>query len=323
MPCAAQSAKEPGVREPATIAPAPRTKVVIRLTWKVKGEYAPLYVALQKGYYANEGLDVELAEGSGSETVVKLVGAGTENIAYGSATVVGEAVNQGMPVEVVAIYQPEIPMALASFPDLALATPKDLEGKRLGISTGEAFGNMLEPFARLNGFDVSKVTVVRMENSARNLQFLVRKLDVTTIFLNNELPLFEKRVGVKFNVLKVADFGLKLLGSSFIVNSNFARNNPELLRKLLRATAKGYLDAKLDPRAATLIMDRYMTAKIDQDVLEQQIKATLDATPMVEGKPIGWQSDAAWMANLQLLKVTNAIRDIKDLRTYYTNDYLR
>src|SRR5262249_20417991 len=107
MPCAAQPAQEPGVREPATIAPAPRTKVVIRLTWKVKGEYAPLYVALQKGYYANEGLDVELAEGSGSETVVKLVGAGTENIAYGSATVVGEAVNQGMPVAVVAIYQPE------------------------------------------------------------------------------------------------------------------------------------------------------------------------------------------------------------------------
>ena len=323
MPCAAQPVKEPGAREPVTIAPAPRQKVVIRLTWKVKGEYAPLYVALDKGYYANEGLDVELAEGSGSETVVKLIGAGTEYIAYGSATVVGEAVNQGMPVEVIAIYQPEVPMALATFPDLALRTPKDLEGKKLGISTGEAFGNMLEPFAKLNGIDLSKVTAVRMENSARNLQFLVRKLDVTTIFINNELPLFEKRAGVKFNVLKVADFGLKLLGSSFIVNANFAKNNPELLRKLLRATAKGYVDAKMDLRAATVIMDRYMNIKIDRDVLEQQIKATLDATPMPEGRPIGWQSDAEWMANLQLLKDTNAIRVIKDLRTYYTNDYLR
>ena len=94
MPCEAQPLKEPSVREQATTAPGPRQKIVIRFTWKLKGEYAPLFVALDKGYYANEGLDVELAEGSGSETVVKLVGAGTESIAYGSATVVGEAVNQ-------------------------------------------------------------------------------------------------------------------------------------------------------------------------------------------------------------------------------------
>ena len=315
----AQGAPAPGA--PASAAGA-QQKVVVRFTWKLKGEYAPLYVALDKGFYAAEGLDVELAEGSGAETVVKLIGIGTDAVAYGPATVVAEAVNKGMPVEVVAVYQPQAPIALVSFPDVPLKTPKDLEGRKLGITTGETFGNLVEPFAKLNNFDLSKVTVVKMESSTRAAQFMVRGLDVTSLYLTNELPLFQKRAGVTFNVVKIADFGLKVLGASFIVNSNFAKSNPETIRKLLRATAKGYLDAKKDPVGATGIMDKYMKVKIDREILEQQVKATVDSTPILEGKPIGWQSDAEWRANLELLKSTNAIQVIKDLRLYYTNDYL-
>jgi NitT/TauT family transport system substrate-binding protein len=307
---------------PAAAAGA-RQKVVVRFTWKLKGEYAPLYVALDKGFYAAEGLDLEFAEGSGAETVVKVVGIGTDAIAYGPATVVAEAVNKGMPVEVVAIYQPQVPIALVSFPNVPLKTPKDLEGRKLGITTGETFGNLVEPFARLNNFDLSKVTVVKMESSVRAAQFMVRGVDVTSLYLTNELPLFQKRAGVTFNVVRIADFGLRLLGASFIVNSSFARGNPETIRKLLRATARGYLEAKKDPAGATDIMDKYMKVRIDREILEQQVRATVDATPVLEGKPIGWQSDPEWLTNLELLKSTNAIQAIKDLRLYYTNSYLQ
>jgi len=314
----AQGAPTPGA---PTVSSA-RQKVLVRFTWKLKGEYAPLYVALDKGYYAAEGLDVEFAEGSGAETTVKVVGIGTDAIAYGPATIVAEAVNKGMPVEVVAVYQPQVPIALVSFPEVPLKTPKDLEGRKLGITTGETFGNLVEPFARINNVDLPKVTIVKMESSVRSAQFMTRGTDITSLYLTNELPLFEKRAGVKFNALKIADFGLKLLGASFIVNSKFARDNPETVRKLLRATAKGYLEAKKDPAAATAIMDKYMKVKVDREILEQQVKATVDATPVIEGKPIGWQTDAEWLANLELLKSSNAIQVIKDLRHYYTNEYL-
>jgi NitT/TauT family transport system substrate-binding protein len=307
----------------AQTAPAVKDKVVVRFTWKVKGEYAPLYVALDKGYYAAEGLDVQFAEGSGSETVVKLIGVGTDTIGYGSATVIPEAVNRGLGVKVVAIYQPAIPMALVSFPDKPLRTPRDLEGMKLGISLGEAFANMVAPFAKINNVDLAKVSVVQMDNAARNVQFLARKIDVTTVFLNNELPFFENKMGVKFSVLKVADYGLKLLGSSFFVNNAFARDNPEILRKLLRATAKGFLEARKDPRGATEIMEKYMRLKIDRDVLGQQVEATIAATPFPRERPLGWQADAAWTDNLQLLRSTNAIQEIKERNAYYTNDYLQ
>jgi hypothetical protein len=71
-----------------------------------------------------------------------------------------------------------------------------------------------------------------------------------------------------------------------------------VLRKLSRATAKGYVDAKKGYKAATDIMEKYMKLKIDRDVLEWQVKATLDSTPDSQGHVVGWQNYADWKATL-------------------------
>src|SRR5713101_1745660 len=211
-------------------------KLTVRFTWKLKGEYAPLFVALDRGYYKTEGLDVDLAEGSGAQTVLKLLAGGTEKFGYGPAVSAAQAVSQGLPVKVVALYQTKAPMGVISFPDVPLKTPKDLEGKRLAVSVGETFGDMLVPFTRINHVDVGKIQQIQMDASARTAQFLTRKIEVMSVYLSNEWPQIEKRAGVKFNVLKVADFGLNLLGASMIVGNAFAEQSPEAARKLLRAT---------------------------------------------------------------------------------------
>src|ERR1700730_14301648 len=69
----------------------------------------------------------------------------------------------------------------------------------------------------------------------------------------------EKRAGVKFNVIKVTDFGLNVLGSSMYVSNAFAEQRPDTVKKLLRATAKGYRDAMADPKEAAKIMAKHMT----------------------------------------------------------------
>lgn len=301
---------------------APKEKLLVRFTWKLKGEYAPLFVALDKGFYAAEGLDVELAEGSGAQTVLKLVAAGTETVGYGPAVAAAQAVSEGLPVKVVALYQTRAPMGVISFPDVALKTPKDIEGKKLATSVGETFTDMLEPFAKINKVDLTKVDRIQMDNSARSSQFMGRKIDLMSVYLSNELPVLEKRTGVKFNVLKVADFGLNLLGASFFVNNDFAAKNPEMVRKLLRATAKGYAVAQADVPGAAAAMNKYMKVKEDNDILLAQVKATVDSTNAPAGKPIGWQAETDWQANLELLLSTGGIKSVKDLKTYFTNDYL-
>jgi NitT/TauT family transport system substrate-binding protein len=232
-------------------------------------------------------------------------------------------VSQGLPVKVVALYQTKAPMGVISFPDVSLKSPKDLEGKRLAISVGETFGDMLGPFARINNVDISKIQQIQMDASARTTQFLTRKIDVMSVYLSNEWPLVEKRAGVKFNMLRVSDFGLNLLGASIIVGNAFAELNPDAVKKLLRATAKGYRDAMADPKAAAKTMAKYMKVPEDPDVLDRQVEATVVSTNAPQGKPVGWQDSADWQANLTLLKETGGISELKPLGAYYSNDYLQ
>jgi NitT/TauT family transport system substrate-binding protein len=297
-------------------------KLTVRFTWKLKGEYAPLFVALDRGYYKAEGLDVDLAEGSGAQTVLKLLAGGTEKVGYGPAVAAAQAVSQGLPVKVAAVYQTRAPMGVISFPEIPLKTPKDLEGKRLAISVGETFGDMLVPFTKMNNIDITKIQQIQMDTSARTTQFLTRKIDVMSVYLSNELPQIEKRTGVTFNVLKVTDFGLNLLGASIYVANAFVEQNPQTLKKLLRATAKGYSDAIANPKEAAKIMAKYMKVPEQPDVLEKQVEATVVSTNAPQGKPIGWQEDADWQANLALLKETGAITEVKAMSAYYTNAYL-
>jgi NitT/TauT family transport system substrate-binding protein len=298
-------------------------KLTIRFTWKLKGEYAPLFVALDKGYYKAEGLDVELAEGSGAQTVLKLLAAGTEKFGYGPAVSAATAISQGLPVKVVALYQTEAPMGVISFPDVPLTTPKDLEGKRLAISVGETFSDMLTPFCRVNNVDMSKIQQIQMETSVRSAQFLTRKIDVMSAYLSNELPQLSKRANVKFNVLRVSDFGLRLVGASLFVGNAYAEQNPQTVKKLIAATSRGYRDAMADPKGAARIMNKYMKVPEQPDVLEQQVEATTVSTNAPKGKPIGWQEAADWQATLSLLKETGGIAELKPLEVYYTNAFLQ
>ena len=312
----------PGASSDITRAQTPE-RVTVRFTWKLKGEYAPLFVALEKGYYSAERLDVQLSEGNGAQNVLKALATGNEKFGYGPAVAAARAVSQGLPVKVIALYQTSAPMAVIAFPDTPLKGPKDLEGKRLAISVGETFGDMIRPFARINNVDLGKIQLIQMDASARTTQFLTRNVDVMSVYLSNELPQIEKRAGVKFNVVKVTDFGLNVLGSSMYVGNAFAEQKPDTVKKLLLATAKGYRDAMANPKEAAKIMARHMAVPEQPDVLEQQVEATVVTTNAPAGQPIGWQAEADWRATLDLLKETGDIADVKPLSSYFSNAYLQ
>jgi NitT/TauT family transport system substrate-binding protein len=296
-------------------------KVTIRFTWKYKGEYAPLFVALDKGYYKEAGLDVNLAEGSGSQTVMSVIASGEENIGYGPADAVASGVNKGMPLKVVSVYQTKLPIALVSFPDKPIKTPKDLEGKRLAGANGGAFTRLLPAFAKANGLDLSKIEVVMLDGSVGNTQFLNRQVDVASPYLSNEVPRLEKMAGVELVKLPVAEYGLSLLGASMFMSDKFIAAEPETVKKILAATAKGYKDAIANPQEASDIMMKYLPAGEDAEVLLKQVTATVESTNVIEGKTIGFQDEKDWQNTLNILKDTGQMPEIKSLDNYYTNAF--
>lgn len=294
----------------------------VRLTWKYKGEHAPLFVAVEKGYYAAQGLDVHLAEGSGAETVVKLIANGTENIGFGPATAVAEAISKGLPLEVIAVYQPALPIGIISFPSVPLKTPKDLEGKKLGLAANETFTSLVVPFLKLNHVDPDKVTRVVLDYSSRNTLFMAHKLDMMSTYLDTDVPIIEKKTGIKFNEMAISNFGMKLLGDCFFVNTHYAKSHGALLRKLLAGTAQGYAEARRNPAAAAGMLAKHMTIGGDPNVLAAQLKETLAAIPVATDKPYGWQDRALWRSNLALLMNAGVIKTAFAVDRYFTNKYL-
>src|SRR5215510_1660765 len=112
-------------------------EVLVRFTWKLKGEYAPLFVAADKGYYRAAGLNVQLAEGSGAKTALRQLAAGQEQVVWGPVVNGAQALGEGLAVRVITIYQPKVPIGIIAHPGTPLKTPKDLEGLKFAYTVGE------------------------------------------------------------------------------------------------------------------------------------------------------------------------------------------
>jgi NitT/TauT family transport system substrate-binding protein len=308
------------VAVPAAIgAPA---EVSVRFTWKLKGEYAPLFVAQEKGYYSAAGLTVRLAEGSGAKTALRQLAGGQEQVVWGPVVNAAQSRGAGVPVKVIAIYQPKVPIGLIAHPDTPLRTPKDLEGKKLGYTIGETITHLIEPFFRLHSIDRSKVTLIQMDGGARVTQFMSRRVDVISVFTNNDLPELEKKSGEKFNVLRIADLGLGVPGAGFMTSEQQLAERPDVLRRLIQATNRGFEDARRNPEEAAAIMLKAFKVPVDRDVLVQQVRATVDAATVSPGRPLGWQPEELWRTTLDLLIESGSIKEKRPPADYYTNALL-
>ena len=110
---------------------AQSTPISIRFSWKLKGEYAPFYVALDKGYFKDEGLDVKLGPGAGSQGALAAVEQGQETATFAPAIFGLQAISKGLNVKIIALYHPGTPMALMCLARGVAASPPD---RQIGLT---------------------------------------------------------------------------------------------------------------------------------------------------------------------------------------------
>lgn len=299
-------------------------KVVIRLSWKIKGEFAPLYVAVAKGYYAAEGLDVSVEEGAGAPTAMKTVAAGRDQFAYIGGLETAQGVGQGIPLKMVANFIKRMPVGVASHPDIPLSKPKDLEGKRIAAAPADSFTAVLPAFAKMHGLNLDSIKVVVLDFAARMGAFMRRETETITIYLTNDLPVMEDRMGKKLNTLVLSDWGFPLLGHGLVTSDEYIKTNPETIRKVVRATAKGWADTIANPdEAAAIVVKRFPEAlKLELTAKQLRIGNTLTASAASKGKPLGYQAQADWEETISTLVATGGIPSAKPLSAYYTTAFV-
>lgn len=298
--------------------------VSVRLNWQMKGEFAPFIVALEKGFFREQGLDVKVEEGSSGTQALQAVAGGQDDFAYVPAVQLIEAVNQGLPVKAIATVAKVNSMGMVSLSDVPLRTPKDLEGRTVEITATSTFSQIWPSFARKNGIDENKVTVVRVSPGARFNLLLSKKVDVLAdIFMTNEYPVLQKQVGQQgLNTLIVGDWGFRLIGYTIATHQKTIADKPDLVRRFNAAAAKGFQFVIVHPDEAAAIAAAAYPQVLFPDTTTGQVKELAAFLARGEPKKLFRGSDEGWASTLQTLKPPGAPADVRPASDYYTNAFL-
>ena len=151
-------------------------KFPFRLNWTLYGEHAPFFVALDKGFYKEEGLDVEIVEGSGSTTVAQLVANATNPVAYVDAATMMRGISAGMPIRAVGVTLQQSPMSFIYRADAPRPTKiSEIKGSRIAITAGDASLAIFTAFMGKLDMKVSDVQLITVATPASKEQAVLSK----------------------------------------------------------------------------------------------------------------------------------------------------
>lgn len=299
----------------------PSRQATLRFNWTIKGEFTPFFVAREKKFYDEEGVSLELLEGKSGTQAVQVVGAGRDTFGYVPSVQVIEAITDGIPIKTVAVLGRWTGMCWASWPDIPLRHPRDLEGHRVSISPSSTFFQVWPAFARTFHVDTSKVEVIHADPSARVGLFLSRRVDIMAdIFWANDYVILQERAGSPLNVLRMADIGFDPLGYLLVTNASTLERTPDLVRRVTRATLKGFQYTIDHPDEAIAIMTRLYGDRLGARIIRGQVRNMLQ---LVNRTPaLGRASADAWERSLTLLFSSGVIRRRLPQAEYYTNAFV-
>src|SRR5687767_1193165 len=231
---------------PATAA----DKVTLQLNWFQLADHSPIYLAMKKGYYAEEGIDLTVLRGSGSADSAKKLDLKQADIGISDAPTVLTAISKGADLKMVAVVYDKAGNNVFFRKSAAIKEPKDLIGKKIAVPPADSHRVLWPAFAKLHGIDPNAVTLVNVKPEGK--QAIVAANEVDAAFdLYTSYAIWEKVLG-KGDVghLLWADFGLPIYGHTYFVNNETIKKSPKLIERFLRATHKGWRDAKADPKAS-------------------------------------------------------------------------
>lgn len=309
--------------EPEDTGPIP---LEFRLNWTLYGEHAPFFLGVDKGFYLEEGLDVTILEGSGSSTVVKLIGNGTNVIGYADSATMMRGVTAGVPVKSVAVIFQSSPMSFIYRADAARPTTiEELPGSTVAITAGDASLSIFEACLGKNDMTMEDVNLIQVSNpAAKETAVLEGQADTFLGYFVDQPLRMEKVTGVDMGWSKLVDLcDVNTLSSAIIVNNFWAEQNPEIVEKFVRASQRAWAYTEENPEEAAEIFAQHAEAFDAPLALEEILGSlTLLHTPYSEGKPIGWVAAEDWTATQQVLEQYAAFKPEPDISIYYTNDFI-
>ena len=270
-----------------------QTPVKFTLDWKFEGPAAPFVVAIDRGYYKAEGLDVTMDTAGGSLEPLNRLAAGTYDIGFGdiNSLIKFRDANPGVPIKAIFMVYNKPPFSIVARKSRGVTKPKDLEGKKLGAPAPDGAYAQWPIFVKANNIDATKVTIENVGFPVREPMLAAGQVDAITGFsFSSYINLKDRGVPADdIVVLLMADYGVNLYGNAIIVNPKFAAEKPEAVKGFLRAFLKGLKDTVKDPTSAVdSVIRRNDVAKKDVELerLQMALKDNI-LTPEVKANGFG------------------------------------
>jgi NitT/TauT family transport system substrate-binding protein len=302
---------------------AQKRDVTLRLDWIYQGPNSGFMVAKDKGFYDEAGLNVTMGPGKGSGSTAQLIASKTSMFGFADGFVVGAGIAKGMNLAMVAAIYRRNPTAAIVLKDSGIKSPKELEGKKIGIAPGGTQFQQWPAFIKGCNLDASKIAVINVDPAGTIPALVAGRVDAVATYAQGAIPGIEIRSKKEANPFMYADCGVTAVSNGIIVHKDLLKEDPEVVRAFVSATLKGFLYAGRHTEEAAAITKRY-ASELDIDITKRELELSLLnwVTPNTAGKPIGWMSDQDWDATLATLTQYGGVTTPLKGSDIYTNEFV-
>ena len=299
-----------------------QTKIDFVLNWVPGGDHAPYYYAKKLGWYAKEGLDINLEPGRGSALSTQKVGAGANPV--GLADMAGVLVAAGKGAQTVAVFNvyANSPQGLYWLKSSGINSVKDLAGKRIGNPAGDGARTMWPALAKANGMDPKSVTWVNIDANAKLSGLKAKSIDATTSFYNLH-HVFQAELGADMGFLAWRDAGLNPYGNSIIVNAQYLQKNRAAIDKFVKVTQRAFAACVAEPKPCVqALVDANGALKFDNELVNWSLVEVLMSDKFSREMALGIHEDKRMQDDYALVRDYIGLDKPFDVKSAYTNEFL-
>lgn len=301
-------------------------KVTLMLNWYVYGEHAPFYYGKEKGFYTAQGIDLEIQEGRGSATVTQVVTAKTVQFGYVDVPTMMRAAVKGAPVVAVGVALQTNPMSAMGFAEKNIKKPEDIKGKTVATTPGDSLSQIWPLFLKKTGLKESDFKTVSGDAVTKLNAVINGQADLLLGYIMDQSMKIKDATGKDVYPIKFSDYGVNLVSSGIITNTEYLKEHEDLVKRFMAATLKSIQEASKHPKdaAQAILNANPKGGKID--TLTQGFELTI---PLYKD-PTGTSKEPLRVSDQNMTETVNVMveyggLDAKaktDLKTYYTNAYL-
>lgn len=295
-------------------------KVTIQLKFVHQAQFAGIYIALERGFYAVENIELTFIEGGRGIDLIEPVISGKAHFGIAASDLILARRIENKPVKAIAAIYRRCAAAFVTLKESGIINPQGMIGKNIAVISKNAkeYEFQFRAMMKRLGLDISRTQLLPLEHQYSD--FLMGEIDVTGAYITGGAMRLKAK-GKELNTIWPGDYGIHFYSDTIFTHENTIRDNPDLVERFLRATIKGWNEAIANPDfavEATMKYARIKDKQLQTDMMDAQYPLIYTGEDSV-----GWMKEEIWSGMNAILHEENIVpKRLKNINDVYTTEFL-